>query len=166
MDATRRLRDSLRLVPGPLAGAFEASAAAAASAAQGLWRAAPSTWSADPAVQQKIANRLGWMRSPALMANNANRILQFANGIKRDGFTDVVLLGMGGSSLAPEVLRAVLGVADGWPRFPTACIPCSPGQPGRRHQPGTSPTKVIPFSQQHPGLRPQNSTVTSVFSII
>ena len=34
-----------------------------------------------------------------------------------DGFTDVVLLGMGGSSLAPEVLRAVLGVAPGWPRF-------------------------------------------------
>ena len=35
----------------------------------------------------------------------------------RDGFTDIVLLGMGGSSLAPEVLRQVLGVADRFPRF-------------------------------------------------
>ena len=34
-----------------------------------------------------------------------------------DGFTDVVLLGMVGSSLAPEVLRAVLGVKPGRPRF-------------------------------------------------
>src|SRR5262249_41687748 len=41
----------------------------------------------------------------------------FADHVKRGGFTDVVLLGMGGSSLAPEVLRAVIGVAPGWPRF-------------------------------------------------
>src|SRR5207237_2417755 len=77
----------------------------------------PSAWSADPAVQQKIANRLGWMSSPALMADAVDRLLTFAEGVKRDGFHDIVLLGMGGSSLAPEVLRAVLGVAPGWPRF-------------------------------------------------
>ena len=41
----------------------------------------------------------------------------FAASIKDGGFTDIVLLGMGGSSLAPEVLRAVIGVAPGWPRF-------------------------------------------------
>src|SRR5207247_441458 len=45
------------------------------------------------------------------------RLSTFAQSVKRDGFTDVVLLGMGGSSLAPEVLRAVLGVAPGWPRL-------------------------------------------------
>ena len=57
------------------------------------------------------------MSSPMLMADSIDRLQTFAAGIKRDGFTDVVLLGMGGSSLAPEVLRAVLGVAPGWPRL-------------------------------------------------
>jgi len=75
------------------------------------------TWSADPIVQQTIANRLGWLSSPQLMAASLDRLKTFAAGVKRDGFTDVVLLGMGGSSLAPEVLRAVIGVAPGWPRF-------------------------------------------------
>ena len=80
-------------------------------AARGLWARDTSTWSGDPGVQQKIANRLGWLESPALMAASIDRIETFAEGVRRDGFTDVVLLGMGGSSLAPEVLRAVLGVA-------------------------------------------------------
>ncbi|MBI3401025.1 MAG: hypothetical protein HY048_06365 [Acidobacteria bacterium] len=57
------------------------------------------------------------MRSPALMAENVGRIVTFATGVKQNGFTDVVLLGMGGSSLAPAVLRAVLGATAGWPRF-------------------------------------------------
>jgi glucose-6-phosphate isomerase len=41
----------------------------------------------------------------------------FADSVTRDGFTDVVLVGMGGSSLAPEVLRQVLGAAPTSPRF-------------------------------------------------
>src|SRR5207249_2179277 len=45
------------------------------------------------------------------------RLVTFASSVKDDGFTDVVLLGMGGSSLAPEVFRGVLGVAPGWPRL-------------------------------------------------
>jgi glucose-6-phosphate isomerase len=51
------------------------------------------------------------------MADALPRLGAFASSIQRDTFTDVVLLGMGGSSLAPEVLRAVVGVAPGWPRF-------------------------------------------------
>src|SRR5207244_7507902 len=74
-------------------------------------------WSGDPVVQKAIADRLGWMSSPALMAGSIDRLERFAAKIKGDGFTDVVLLGMGGSSLAPEVLRSVLGVAPGWPRL-------------------------------------------------
>src|SRR4029079_877623 len=42
-----------------------------------------------------------------------------ADRIRRHGFSDIVLLGMGGSSLAPEVLRAVVGVKEGWPRLHT-----------------------------------------------
>lgn len=68
-------------------------------------------------MQQKIANRLGWLASPALMAASVERVRHFADSIRTAGFTDVVLLGMGGSSLAPEVLRLVLGVQPGWPNL-------------------------------------------------
>jgi glucose-6-phosphate isomerase len=51
------------------------------------------------------------------MAGELERLTRFADGVVGDGFTDVVLLGMGGSSLAPEVLRTVIGVAPGRPRF-------------------------------------------------
>src|SRR3989454_1527347 len=51
------------------------------------------------------------------MGDSINRLSTFSARVKADGFTDVVLLGMGGSSLAPEVLHKVIGVAAGWPRF-------------------------------------------------
>jgi glucose-6-phosphate isomerase len=111
------LQNSLHLSSGPLAGALKRSTDAAERVAAGLWRGDPSAWSGDPVVQKAIADRLGWMSSPALMAGSIDRLERFAAKIKGDGFTDVVLLGMGGSSLAPEVLRSVLGVAPGWPRL-------------------------------------------------
>jgi glucose-6-phosphate isomerase len=112
-----RMHESLRLSPGRIGDAIQTVSDAAERAAAGIWRREPSVWSTDPAVQQKIANRLGWVTSPALMADAVPRLLEFADRVKCDGFTDVVLLGMGGSSLAPETLRGVLGVAPGWPRF-------------------------------------------------
>ena len=114
---SRRLRDSFHLSSGPIAEALDALAPAAERAATGLWRRDSSVWSADPAVQRTIANRLGWLGSPTLMADSLDRLHTFAASVKRDGLHDVVLLGMGGSSLAAEVLRAVLGVAPGWPRL-------------------------------------------------
>jgi glucose-6-phosphate isomerase len=85
--------------------------------ARALLQREPSAWSSSPDVQARVANRLGWVTSPELMARELANITSFADGVRRDGFTDVVLLGMGGSSLAPEVLRAVGGVQPGWPRF-------------------------------------------------
>ena len=111
-----RLQQSLQVSAG-LVDAIKSSAATADRAAVGLWRADPSVWSPEPARQKAIADRLGWMPSPLLMADSIDRLETFGAGIKAHGFTDVVLLGMGGSSLAPEVLRAVIGVAPGWPRF-------------------------------------------------
>ena len=87
------------------------------AAAARLWRRDPSLWSTDASVQEKIANRLGWLSSPTLMAGSIGRLHTFADAVKRDGLAHVVLLGMGGSSLAPEVLRAVVGVGPGWPQF-------------------------------------------------
>jgi len=112
-----RLQQSLRLVQGPLAEIFAANVQNAERAAGGLYRREASAWSTDPGVQRKINNRLGWMSSPQLMVDSVPRLREFAAAVKRDGFTDAVLLGMGGSSLAPEVLRAVLGSAPGWLRL-------------------------------------------------
>jgi len=111
-----RLDHSLHAASG-LADAVARSAADSERAASSLWRADASAWSTDPATQQEIGKWLGWMQSPMLMADSIDRLKTFAGSIKRNGFTDIVLLGMGGSSLAPEVLRAVVGVAPGWPRL-------------------------------------------------
>ena len=110
-----RLQDALRVYPGTLTDAVTNQRRSVEAAAAGLWRRDPSIWSDDPAVQKTIGNRLGWLSSPELMADSLERLRTFASGVRRDGFTHVVLLGMGGSSLAPEVLRAVIGVAPGWP---------------------------------------------------
>jgi glucose-6-phosphate isomerase len=112
-----RLQDSFQFSAGPLNDALMANGVHAERAEAALMRREPAAWSDEPAVQQKIAQRLGWLNSPALMADSLTRLQTFAETVRADGFTDVVLLGMGGSSLAPEVLRAVLGVAPGWPRL-------------------------------------------------
>src|SRR6185436_12125382 len=85
-----RLNNSLHLSVD-LARAVAASTATAERAASGLWRADPSAWSRDPATQKAIADRLGWMRSPILMADSIDRLTTFAASIQRNGFTDVVL---------------------------------------------------------------------------
>jgi len=107
----------LLLSLGQLDENVRAVAPRADAASASLWRRDASLWSADPDVQKKIANRLGWLDSPQLMADSIDRLTSFAAGIRDAAFTDVVLLGMGGSSLAPEVLRRIVGVSSGWPRF-------------------------------------------------
>ena len=112
-----RLQQSLHFAPGPLKESVDRAVDNAQRAALGLWRHDPSAWSADTNVQGTIAQRLGWLSSPELMADSLDRLLAFGSRVAADGFTDVVLLGMGGSSLAPEVLHAILGSAPGRPRF-------------------------------------------------
>src|SRR5262245_59678811 len=112
-----RLQNSLVLNAGPLAAVVSANVHAAEDAAGALYRGEPAAWSTNPDVQRTIANRLGWMSAPQLMLEASARLRAFADRVQRDGTTDVVLLGMGGSSLAPEVLRAIVGVRAGWPRF-------------------------------------------------
>lgn len=62
----------------------------------------------------EIANRLGWLDSPRVMRDAIGPIGQFVDAVRADGYTHALLLGMGGSSLAPEVLRTIFGVADGF----------------------------------------------------
>jgi transaldolase / glucose-6-phosphate isomerase len=85
--------------------------------ADALWSRRLEVWSTDPATLQKIASRLGWLESLAFIAPHLPRLRAVGESVKASGITDIVLLGMGGSSLAPEVLRSVVGGAPGFPRF-------------------------------------------------
>jgi transaldolase / glucose-6-phosphate isomerase len=58
---------------------------------------------------------LGWLETPS--AEEIKSYQAFAEEIRREGFTDALLLGMGGSSLGPEVLAAVFGHKAGFPRL-------------------------------------------------
>ena len=60
---------------------------------------------------------LGWLTIVEEELADVDRLQGFAEEIKQRGFTDVVLLGMGGSSLGPEVLGETFGPQSGWPRF-------------------------------------------------
>jgi glucose-6-phosphate isomerase len=107
------------IYPGPVHGALAEAYRRIETRgfAGALWSRSLDVWSADPAVQQKIANRLGWLESLAFVTPHLPRVRAVAESVKASGITDIVLLGMGGSSLAPEVLRSVVGVAPGFPRF-------------------------------------------------
>jgi glucose-6-phosphate isomerase len=77
-------------------------------------------WAKDPTVfgeagQPEIADRLGWLDIADRMLDEVGDLAAFADEVRDDGIADVVLLGMGGSSLAPEVLRRSLGSAAGRP---------------------------------------------------
>ncbi len=60
---------------------------------------------------------MGWLDAVDLEIADRERLIVFANEIKRCEYTDVVLLGMGGSSLGPEVLAETFGRQSAWPRF-------------------------------------------------
>lgn len=65
-------------------------------------------WGQAPAVQEKISNRLGWLDAPAFTRKNLNVLNQLTEKVINAGFKHVVLLGMGGSSLASEVFKQLL----------------------------------------------------------
>ena len=72
-----------------------------------------SLWKAEPAAQTEIKERLGWLKVADQMEERVPDLRQFAKAVVHDGFTDAVLLGMGGSSLAPEVFRLTFGTSGG-----------------------------------------------------
>ena len=67
-----------------------------------------------PAGQPEVADRLGWLDIADRLRPEADDLVAFARTVAADGMTDVVLLGMGGSSLAPEVLRLSNAPVEGF----------------------------------------------------
>jgi transaldolase/glucose-6-phosphate isomerase len=74
-------------------------------------------WTSDPKSQQEIKSRLGWLGLPETSRKAVKDINDFAAKVKSDGMTHFLLLGMGGSSLAPEVLSLVFADAPGAKNF-------------------------------------------------
>ena len=75
----------------------------------------PTLWA--PRGTPEIENRLGWLDLPSTMAPKVADLNQFGRDVASEGFTNVVVLGMGGSSLAPEVFQTTFGNATGHPRL-------------------------------------------------
>jgi transaldolase/glucose-6-phosphate isomerase len=101
---------------GTLAGPVEnrLSSMAKAEVARRIWAKDHTVWKPDPT---EITNRLGWLISPEQMTDALNELVAFSRRAADDGFEHVVLMGMGGSSLAPEVIAATFGAAAGYPRL-------------------------------------------------
>jgi transaldolase/glucose-6-phosphate isomerase len=79
-----------------------------------LWRGDHTVWKPDPT---EITNRLGWLTVTDTMCDQAPALDAFAREVRDTGFRHVALLGMGGSSLGPEVLRQAFGSAPGYPEL-------------------------------------------------
>lgn len=71
----------------------------------------PTLWATDPAAQAEVKIRLGWLHLPETSRELAKEATEFAAEVKAAGITKTLLLGMGGSSLAPEVMARTFGVA-------------------------------------------------------
>src|SRR5215207_6088838 len=83
-----------------------------------IWRKDASLWKEDEAHQKIIKNALGWLTVPDMMIGVEDDLIAFADRIRgaRD-FKHVMVCGMGGSSLCPEVLRQTCGKQDGYPEL-------------------------------------------------
>ena len=84
-------------------------------AARRIWARDGTFWKQDASAVAEIENRLGWLDLPREMLVDVLRLKALAAEVRAAGIFRIVLVGMGGSSLAPEVMRAVLGVAPGHP---------------------------------------------------
>jgi glucose-6-phosphate isomerase/transaldolase/glucose-6-phosphate isomerase len=67
-----------------------------------LWERDDTLW--GPAGQPEVANRLGWLDAPDVGLEAQGDVERLASEVASEGYTDLVLVGMGGSSLAPEVI--------------------------------------------------------------
>lgn len=82
-----------------------------------IWSKDPTLWKDDEKHQEIIRNSLGWLTVVEHVIENADELAAFSRRVRDDGFTHAMLLGMGGSSLCPEVFRRTFRKRDGFPEL-------------------------------------------------
>src|SRR5438034_575485 len=83
-----------------------------------IWRKDAALWKDDAAHQKIIKNALGWLTVPDMMIGVEDDLIAFVDRIRGvSQFKHVMLCGMGGSSLCPEVFRQTFGQQEGYPRL-------------------------------------------------
>jgi transaldolase / glucose-6-phosphate isomerase len=76
-----------------------------------IWAHDHTVWKPEPS---EIVNRLGWLHVAETVSANADQLDALVQGVRADGYTHALLLGMGGSSLAPEVFAQTFGAKSGY----------------------------------------------------
>ncbi len=76
-----------------------------------IWAHDHTLWKPEP---KEITNRLGWLHIAEAMQAALPELQSLAQAVRADGYSHALLLGMGGSSLAPQVLRKTFGVQPGY----------------------------------------------------
>ncbi len=107
----RRTAAVSQLGPLQVSVAERLSALEADSVRSRLWAHDPTLWTNDPDGQAEVKRRLGWLDLPNTSRELAQEATAFAQDVKAAGIEKVLLLGMGGSSLGPEVMARTFGVA-------------------------------------------------------
>lgn len=100
-----------------------------------MWEKDGSLWKKDSDEQKMIKNAMGWMHLPEKMIDAVQELEQFSAEVKEAGFTHVVHMGMGGSSLAPFVFQV--------------CVPGEGGLPLTVLD-STDPAAIINVERNHP----------------
>ena len=106
-----------------------------------LWEGDPTLWTADHDGQAEIKKRLGWLRLPETSKELLLHLSEFRDQVHYDGFEHILLLGMGGSSLAPEVISLVFAPSD---------PPLTEGRPHLSILDSTDPAQVAAAAEQFP----------------
>ena len=81
--------------------------------AERLWAKDGSLWAASGKPADEVAAWLGWLDLPESMSGRTSELEHLARDVREDGYRRAAVLGMGGSSLAPELFSRVFGWAGG-----------------------------------------------------
>jgi transaldolase / glucose-6-phosphate isomerase len=113
LHVPRLNRQAIELVPAGPTVASRLERSAGDRLATRIWAKDYTVWSMSPLPE--LTDRLGWLSLPEAMRAQASELSAFGDEVAAERVSHVVLLGMGGSSLAPEVFEATFGGRPGRP---------------------------------------------------
>ncbi|MEO8446622.1 MAG: hypothetical protein ABI528_03960 [bacterium] len=79
-----------------------------------IWEKDPTVWKDDKEFDALIKNRLGWLTLPVSMRQHLGDINTFTADVIKEGYKYAIVMGMGGSSMCPEVVLETFGVKEGY----------------------------------------------------